>query len=697
MPNLPGSSDSTQRHQRNPGIDELVCSSTKPNAAQENADTELAQEKHPQLLSPQTDIPPVCSQPNVSFAQWWDQNFFLDAALTGHMNLTETLSSQLGLEPSQNAFGQSSFDPFFPSSEPSVHSTDNPWPSLPTQLAFQPTNNNTSSLALLGPDPEQLSTLPSPWTGPLEEWPPLDLGQDFAALLSPTYQALEATPRHTHAHAHQPPRATRHITSQQSPEPYVQVHSTAKIVDRFLVPIAPKPILVERDGPVSGASLPSNPPTALSSTGTRKRKRFNKADRERVNQMRKLGSCFRCRMYKENCDPGLPCKNCMRVQVTRRTFFGPCIRIKWEEVHTFRAGDGDLGQIRATLQTFQWTLGGQVKSIDVQWPFRDDKVKPPILSIECQQFLPKHEHVAEEYSVAGQAYKILLPPWACSNTKAASKKVEAFVRQCQAPLEEEIRHTLNDPILLLTLDEARRYRNETGSKLVATALEIYAGAMMNSRYPASTESDIFGVVDQLHTPYFFDKVPLPPQLTCQIQIMVAQVMLDKQKNALKRLQERALSKNRHKVWYECYLTIFILLATIELVYQVQLRFVKAKQGVSDRNATNLSYVTQYMIEEWEESILTLVGLFHCVMNGGLPFTQSWEDGGENHRLTELDDKALVYVRSLKAEIEQRRGELIALRNRRGRWRYEQPLAAICQLFLPSQDGDKGEGRAAPPS
>ncbi|KAL2680346.1 hypothetical protein Neosp_007943 [[Neocosmospora] mangrovei] len=448
--------------------------------------------------------------------------------------------------------------------------------------------------------------------------------------------------------------------------------------------------------PVSIAPKPSTSPTT---TGTldlspgcdqKKRKRFDDEGREKVKKVRKSGACYRCRIYKVECDERLPCGSCVKVKGSQRVYRGPCIRLNISEVHTFRAGDGDNGTVYAKLPKYNWPQGGKTQTIKLQWPFRTT-VNAPTFMIKCEEFQPDKQPLDEEYVANGVVCKVTFPPWACKDTDEARKEVERFVTASQSLLEDEIRETLKDPILRLTWNEAIRYRHKSGSNLIARALQIYAGAMINSKYPTSVEPNVFGVADQEHTPYFFHKIPLPPQLTYQIQTLVGLVMTDIQKDLLKDLKKHVFAKDRLEKWYELFLVIFILLSTIEWVYQVQLRFVKAKEGVSERNQIKLSHVTQYMIEEWEASAKNLIGHFRCVMNGEVPFSQSWDDDAENPRRTKLDVDAIAYIRNIKRETELRRDELRALRKESGRFMFEKPLSAICELFLPTDENNNSAG------
>ena len=360
------------------------------------------------------------------------------------------------------------------------------------------------------------------------------------------------------------------------------------------------------------------------------------------------------------------------------------MRLNIDEVHAFRAGDGDQGNVRAVLPKLRWVQGGCVETVKLSWPFRATAINMPILNIKLEMFQPNKEPLAEEYVADGLVRKVKLPPWACRDTDVASKDIERFMTACQSLLEDEILETLSDPILLLTWKEVKRYGATYSTQLLTRALQIYAGAMLNSRYPTSNGTSIFGVEEQVHTPYFFEKLPLPPQLTIQIQTMIGQLMLDIQKKILKDLKTRIFAKDRIHHWYEVFLAIFVLLATIEWVFQVQMRFLKAKQGVSSHLFTNVSFATQHMLDEWEASAFNLIGHFRCIMNGEVPFSQSWDDNADNSRRTGLDSQALAFIRNIKREVDDREEELRGLRAARKEQRLEKPLAVICELFLPAE-------------
>ncbi|KAI0533769.1 hypothetical protein GGR58DRAFT_506010 [Xylaria digitata] len=383
----------------------------------------------------------------------------------------------------------------------------------------------------------------------------------------------------------------------------------------------------------------------------RKRSKFDDEGKMKVKKVRKRGACFRCKIYKLSYDEEIHCMNCLKVKDKQNVFRGPCIRPNIFDVQSFRAGDGDNGQLRSILPEYKWIQGGQTKMVKLKWPFRRIHVNNPILEVACQMFKPmRGQNTAEEFSINNREYR-------------------EVPRRMPRATGRRDKNDIEDKIMRDTWAEALRYRAAHKSTLVTRALQVFAGAMMNSKYPMSLEKNVFGVPDELdNTPHFFEKLPLPAQLTYQVQTMIAHDMLDTQTPLLKELKSRIFHKDRQRHWYEVYLTIFILLASIEFVYRAQMRFVRAKAGISDRNLTNIAFVTQAMLDEWESSAHNLINHFRCIMHGELP----------------LDPGAVEYIRAINSEIEVRMDGLRALRDLDSRMRFEMPLGAICELFLPSK-------------
>lgn len=334
-----------------------------------------------------------------------------------------------------------------------------------------------------------------------------------------------------------------------------------------------------------------------------------------------------------------------------------------------------------------WRPEGRVHTIDIRWPFSKGRVsKSPIVSLELQEFVPGDRAVHEEWNYGGKVRRLLLPPFACRDTLTAGKKIDKFLTNCQQPLEEELSTLHEDSIMSLVWREALRFRDTTEHPIVTRVIRLYASAFMNTRYPRAVKGNAFDIDigPAQETPFWFEGVPLPPQLTYQFQTAVAMLQVKAQQQLRKELKRLIFAKNRKANWHVVFLCVFILLATIELVYQAQARFHEAKSGVSEKNSQNVSFVTRLMNEQWEDSAHNLINHFRCIMNGHVPFTLQDDEVMQSLARDGMSDETVSFILQIRHEISSRKAELEEIRESRGNHSLRKPLSAICELFLPDE-------------
>lgn len=93
-----------------------------------------------------------------------------------------------------------------------------------------------------------------------------------------------------------------------------------------------------------------------------------------------------------------------------------------------------------------------------------------------------------------------------------------------------------------------------------------------TRYLTPVEGDAFGLEVEQDTPDYFEKLPLPPVLTYQVQGIIGLIMLKDQAAITKELKTKIYRQDPVRGWYEIFLTIFVLLSVVELAYQAQQRY-----------------------------------------------------------------------------------------------------------------------------
>ncbi|KAH8176294.1 hypothetical protein LIA77_04712 [Sarocladium implicatum] len=367
---------------------------------------------------------------------------------------------------------------------------------------------------------------------------------------------------------------------------------------------------------------------------------------------------------------------------------GPCLNPRLDTVQAFRGGDGDNGTVVPTLPDLRWPRDSRSYQVEVTWDFSPEVIsQPPILRLELSEFEPNGETLAEEWMGEDNAelQVLLLPALACRDTELATKAVGDFLVNCQLSLERTISTVSRDPLMKMTWTEVLRVREAHHNKTLSNAVRIYTATLMNTEYLMSVDANAFGRPDIPNPPFFFKERSgglLPPQLTFQLQTIIAMTQSRLQLAVIKDLKRVIFAQNRRVHWRTVFLTVFVLFASIELVYKKQREFLKAKRGISQPYRDKVSSVTSYMMKEWEDAAENLISHYRFVMRGHLLFTQpAGRDHDNNLEAAKLDWQDSEFIRRIRTAIEGRQQELLESRasrlknDRKGLW-------AICELFLP---------------
>lgn len=323
-------------------------------------------------------------------------------------------------------------------------------------------------------------------------------------------------------------------------------------------------------------------------------------------------------------------------------------------------------------------------TIEITWPFNADIIsKCPVTRIDLDRFEPNGQSLAEEWTPvnASETRIVELPPLACRDTEAASKAIESFLDECQRPLEQHISGMLHDPVLKMTWTEILRVRDTSRHPALISAIRMYAAVLMNTRYPKSVRANIFDVAEEPEPPFFFEGNLLPPQLTYQIQMLIAQSQVKMQSDVIRALK-RLMFPKRHAQWYMVFLITFVLLSCIELMHHNQTSFLQLKRKNSEANRINVSNVTRHMLREWEDSAENLINHFRYVTRGNIIFSQQGSSFDRNLTSSKLDTEAEAYIKSMREVMSGRIGEMLGMRESRKGTGERQNMWAICELFLP---------------
>ncbi len=131
-----------------------------------------------------------------------------------------------------------------------------------------------------------------------------------------------------------------------------------------------------------------------------------------------------------------------------------------------------------------------------------------------------------------------------------------------------------DELVKLTIAKAIDFANHNPKSIVHDALRIRSGAFLLATMlsiQGSEKLDI-GEIHEKTPPYF--NIPLPPALEYQIDTAAILTLHDLQGTVLKRLNKLVFGRNRTEAWFEVFLVTFVLLSTLEIVYEKQEVYLK---------------------------------------------------------------------------------------------------------------------------
>ncbi|KAF2497452.1 hypothetical protein BU16DRAFT_314611 [Lophium mytilinum] len=378
--------------------------------------------------------------------------------------------------------------------------------------------------------------------------------------------------------------------------------------------------------------------------------------RAKAAEMRKNGPCIRCRLYKLGCDGNNPCKRCLKVTDSARSFLEPCSRANLDSVSLVRHSNGRFNQVNVTYKNYRWiNVDDRCLKMDIQWnlpgsiPIRGSRIP-----VHFRNYLedPSDDLNTTTYhwQVGGSPKKIKLPPYAIYDTGSLVNDVETFIADNQLEMESWIiNRSHSDPLATITYEEAMRYRSNPGSSMIAMALQMQCGAIMSQGFGSAMNGDIddidnvdyrqFGECGYSAYDRNLDR-PIPQAMGHQLDVAILKYINKVQKDLLKEIR-RKIFQPGIKPWYELFLTFFILLSNLEYIHDGALGYLKSKRRTMLES--QVSYVVKSQVQEWEFSAGVMLQHFRCVLRGFLPFQLARDNLDELIRQAELDSTSAHYV------------------------------------------------------
>ncbi|PVH98876.1 hypothetical protein DM02DRAFT_656926 [Periconia macrospinosa] len=198
-------------------------------------------------------------------------------------------------------------------------------------------------------------------------------------------------------------------------------------------------------------------------------------------------------------------------------------------------------------------------------------------------------------------------------------------------------------IVTSTFKIALKYQER--SRIVRDAVRIWIGSRLCAakRTLLSEESLGMSVINVEDAPDF-GHIPIPPMLDYQLDTIMIQWMESGMKQMLKQLWSILLKRHK-KDWFEVYLSIFILIHNLEVVFECQKVYIQLHQDAP--YGRKIAAFSEPMLEQWQWTAKHLLFVYHYHMRraafGDAPmFQESFLD--DAIAFADLDDEDQDYLR-----------------------------------------------------
>ncbi|KAK4171313.1 hypothetical protein QBC36DRAFT_350441 [Triangularia setosa] len=420
-----------------------------------------------------------------------------------------------------------------------------------------------------------------------------------------------------------------------------------------------------------------------------KRKPNTDAGRKKIKLVRRIGACIRCRIFKESCDENEPCGRCIVALANAKVYQLPCYREPLDNVIAFRAGNARAGKRRSEPMSPRWSSDDtSPRTVTLSYPFKRPGAGAEItVTVQCRRFIPYEWDVMEEpweVPTTGEVVNMKSTLFACYDQGASVDTIAHYIKATKAELLDESLDSVADQLLQLTTAEATRYCLKYENSAVATAMNIRAASFFSRTKMIMTGANV------LELPYFGDirflingGYPVPGILDYQIDYLAIRYMLRQMELLVKQLKKLIFGKNQKKNWYEVYLSVFVLLQSLETVQARQIEILRRYKGRDPEAFARVRIVATTMMEEWEYSAKILIYHYRAVLKGMVPFAATWNDKhvAELRKECGLDPESLQYARQMSDIIRDRADFLQQISKENLDNASAKPLVWIAQLYV----------------
>ncbi|KAI4944791.1 hypothetical protein J4E91_008478 [Alternaria rosae] len=232
-----------------------------------------------------------------------------------------------------------------------------------------------------------------------------------------------------------------------------------------------------------------------------------------------------------------------------------------------------------------------------------------------------------------------------------------------------------ESITQLTVKTALGYAAKRPNSVVSMALDMWAYCRVIELEWTICGEDTLGLskVEDPSSPWH-KFVPITPMMDVQLDQIVIQDILGPLRQRLLLSLEDLIKQHVPTDWFDCYLTMYLLLNHIEWSCTHGNKFSK-RYGLGRR------YSDMKLAESWFHTSKILLSRFHFWSNGSDPFKVDWNKP-EKVKFARLEEHQVRFMQQLQRIVKQKERHFKELKDRH---HYEKDLYWTHQLFSPKWD------------
>ncbi|KAH6610519.1 hypothetical protein Trco_000539 [Trichoderma cornu-damae] len=451
-----------------------------------------------------------------------------------------------------------------------------------------------------------------------------------------------------------------------------------------------QPALFEQGGNPSGRKQDSNLDSLASTPRSGKRGPFrDQSLREQTAQTRKMGSCMRCRIQRirvantestSQCEfnsdvPGGACLTCKKVENTKAARL-PCLRYKITDMTLYKPGQ---------VPGYEWTRRWAKNTSDPiqQWASPEVKViyisvyfSNRYLPLKVRKFVPQEgDKLERTWDYQGTKKSVEIPPYALIDLEAGKSAYTKYIRDSMTDVFRNILGN-SDSLLYRTYLQAWHMWRDPATPtesfdLLNWTLRLWIAVRLSTTSAFIAGRETLGMSTDILDQTSPDpgKIPLPPVLGAQMDMILIQHIQTKLRHELLDNLQKVMLRNKPSSWLVTYLVTFILLHNVALITKHDAAYAR-KHGMKRR------FAREGKVQEYHLGANIILAHFHYCNKGVTPFSEECEDQ-DLRTLAHLDEDKIQFVRATRAYVHRHKQDWEQIR---AKGAFEEDYFFVSQLF-----------------